>query len=172
MKHWWFFRLLVSEQSHEILQPWKFYFIQPHDILDMYRYKGIHMRLNILLAFEHNFSPSRKEPIWTEQIQELLCCPEKIILNNVSRNQESVAHHLLEETSLTKWRLRRSKCKSIFFSNKSGASSSVRSMALRALPSKANWKIPIYKHSNHQHQLNCIQVNTGAQKSLPSSPWE
>lgn len=49
------------------------------------------------------------------------------------------AHHFLEQTSPTKWRLNKSKCKSLFFSNKSGANWSVISMAFKTLPSNAKW---------------------------------
>lgn len=52
------------------------------------------------------------------------------------------AHQFLEQTSSTKWRLRRSNCKSLLFSKISCASCSVSSIALSAFPSSAKWTIP------------------------------
>lgn len=126
-------------------------------------------RSNILPASRHIFAPFQMVSAWSVQILELLCCHQnwanvctvKWHEDNSYLALQQFPHHFRAQTSSAKWRLRRSKCRSMFSSSKLCASCSVNSMALRAFPSNAQWKIArIYNQGKYSISTirNCYSL--------------
>lgn len=147
MKHWGFLRLLISKKGHKVLQFWQ---LNIYSILS-----DINASQKCIATGKHTSSfsiyfcsfPKGLNLVWANSKASVL--PMKwdfvkagSLQHVILRTKLISAHHFLEQTSSTKWRLRRSNCKSLLFSRISCASCSVSSIALSAFPSSAKWKIP------------------------------